>query len=152
MPEQPQPLHVLLVEDDLADVVLVKDAFGSHRLPARLHHAADGAEALAFMRREERYADAPRPDLVLLDLNMPRVDGRHVLAQVKHDEMLKTIPVVVFTSSAAGDDILAGYGAHANAYITKPLQLADYERVVAKVHEFYAELAARPLPPPSPAA
>ncbi|HLL68055.1 MAG TPA: response regulator [Micromonosporaceae bacterium] len=144
------PLQVLLVEDDPADALLVEDAFATHRLPSRLHHVIDGIEAMHFLRREGRYAAAPRPDLVLLDLNMPRLNGREVLAQVKIDEQLKTIPVVVFTTSATGTDILASYAAHANAYITKPLNLDRFEEVIAKIYDFYGEVVTRPLPPQRP--
>lgn len=140
-------LQVLLVEDDPADVALIEHAFAGHRLPSRLHHVADGVEALAFLRREGTYADAPMPDMILLDLNMPRMNGREVLAVVKADERLKTIPVVVFTTSAVDSDIHASYTAHANAYVTKPLDLDAFEQVVAKIHLFYGEVITRPRPP-----
>jgi two-component system response regulator len=130
-------LQVLVVEDDPGDVALVEASFAEHDVGTQLHHVDDGAEALAFLRREGSYADAPRPDLILLDLNMPRVDGRQVLAEVKADADLKSIPVVVFTTSAAADDVQDSYGAHANAYVTKPIDLDDFDRVVAAIRNFY---------------
>lgn len=138
------PLQVLLVEDDPADATLVEDAFAAQRLPSRLHHVSDGVEALAFLRHQEPYADAPRPDLVLLDLNMPRLDGREVLAEVKQDDALKAIPVVVFTTSSLDADVLTSYGAHANAYIPKPIDLDEFERAIAEVRSFYGEVATLP--------
>jgi CheY-like chemotaxis protein len=143
-----QPLDVLVVEDDDADVALVEEALAAHRLASRLFRARDGVEALAFLRREGDFADAPRPDLVLLDLNMPRMDGREVLARVKDDAGLRTIPVVVFTTSADEQDVAASYGAHANAYVTKPIDLDRFGYVVGKVHEFYGEVIRRPVAPP----
>src|SRR5688572_3429366 len=99
------PLQVLVVEDDLGDVALVEGAFAEHSVASDLHHVADGAEALAFLRREDPYGAAPRPDLILLDLNMPRVDGRQTLAHIKSDDDLKSIPTIVFTTSAAENDV-----------------------------------------------
>ena len=110
-------LQVLVVEDDLGDLALVENAFADHRIASTLHHVADGADALAFLRREEPFADAPRPDLILLDLNMPRVDGRQVLDQIKHDDDLRSIPAIVFTTSSAAPDVVSSYRAHANAYV-----------------------------------
>jgi CheY-like chemotaxis protein len=144
-----QPLRVLLVEDDVADVALVTDAFAGHDLASDLHHVADGAEALAFLRREAPYPDAPRPDLILLDLNMPRVDGRQVLAEIKADDGLKAIPVVVFTTSAATDDVVTSYGAHANAYVTKPIDLDDFERAIAEIRGFWGRTVTLPHDPPT---
>jgi CheY-like chemotaxis protein len=144
-----QPLRVLLVEDDVADVALVTDAFASQDLASDLHHVSDGAEALAFLRREAPYPDAPRPDLILLDLNMPRVDGRQVLAEIKADERLRAIPVVVFTTSAAADDVVTSYGAHANAYVTKPIDLDDFERALAEIRGFWGRTVTLPHDPPT---
>ncbi|MEV8510197.1 response regulator [Actinoplanes sp. NPDC051475] len=140
-------LQVLLVEDDLADVALMESSFAEHQEPTELHHVVDGADALAFLRREGRYADVPRPDLILLDLNMPRVDGRQVLAAIKADEKLKAIPVVVFTTSAAPADVSSSYGAHANAYITKPIDLDQFDRVVAQIRSFYGHTVTLPPRP-----
>ena len=137
-------LQVLLVEDDLGDAALMENAFAGQRASARLHHVADGAQALAFLRREGVYGDAPRPDLILLDLNMPGIDGRQVLARVKADDQLKAIPVIVLTTSAADTDIAASYLAHANAYVTKPVNLDDFDRVVAEIRDFYGHTVALP--------
>ncbi|GIF26958.1 two-component system response regulator [Actinoplanes tereljensis] len=137
-------LQVLVVEDDLGDVALVESAFAEHSIPSVLHHVADGAEALAFLHREEPYRDAPRPDLILLDLNMPRVDGRQVLASIKGDDDLGSIPTVVFTTSAAEEDVFSSYNARANAYVTKPLNLDDYDRVLVAIRNFFGHTAALP--------
>ena len=136
-------LEILLAEDDEADVALVQDTFATHQLTGKLHHVADGLEALAFLRREGQYADVPRPDLVLLDLNMPRMGGREVLAAVKADDRLRTIPVVVFSTSAVHADVLASYSAHANAYVTKPIDLDAFQRVITDIHGFYGDLVTR---------
>jgi len=138
------PYHVLLVDDDDADIALISQSFNEHRAPVRLHVTNDGVQALAFLRREEEYAGAPRPDLILLDLNMPRMDGREVLAEVKADRELSTIPVVMFTTSDQPSDIAASYEGHANAYVTKPIDLVDLDAAIAKIYDFYGELAARP--------
>jgi two-component system response regulator len=134
-------LDILVVDDDSADVALVEDFFASNDVPCRLSVAGDGQEALSFLRREGKNADAPRPDLVLLDLNMPRVDGRKALEMIKSDPDLRSIPVVVFTTSAAAEDIRRSYETHANAYVTKPLDLDEFERVVGQIHDFYAGVA-----------
>ena len=137
-------LQVLVVEDDLGDVALVESAFSEHSIPSSLHHVADGAEAMAFLRHEAPYQAAPRPDLILLDLNMPRVDGREVLDRIKADDQLKAIPTIVFTTSASVNDVSASYAAHANAYVTKPMNLDEYERVVVEIRNFYGHTAALP--------
>ena len=139
-----RPLCVLLVEDDAADVALMENAFADHEFASELHHVPDGAEALAFLRRDAAYADAPRPDLILLDLNMPRVDGRQVLGHIKADEDLKGIPVVVFTTSSTDTDINSSYGAHANAYVTKPIDLDDFERALSQIREFWGHTVTLP--------
>ncbi|WP_374536246.1 response regulator [Micromonospora aurantiaca (nom. illeg.)] len=140
-------LRVLLVEDDPADVALIEGTFATHALAAELHHVPDGVEAMAFLRRQGQYADAARPELILLDLNMPRMNGREVLTAIKADPWLKTIPVVVFTTSAVDADVLASYTAHANAYVTKPIDLDDFERVVGQIHRFYGRIASLPAEP-----
>ncbi|WP_328465754.1 response regulator [Actinoplanes sp. NBC_00393] len=137
-------LRVLVVEDDLGDVALVESAFAGHRIATDLHHVADGAEALAFLRAEGSYAGALRPDLILLDLNMPRLDGRQLLQVIKTDALLKAIPVVVFTTSSTPADITASYRAHANAYVTKPIGLDDFDRVVAAIRNFYGHTVTLP--------
>jgi two-component system response regulator len=138
------PLCVLLVEDDAADVALMETVFADHELTSELHHVPDGAEALAFLRRDAAYADAPRPDLILLDLNMPRVDGRQVLGHIKADDDLKGIPVVVFTTSSTDTDVSSSYGAHANAYVTKPIDLDDFERALSQIREFWGHTVTLP--------
>ena len=138
------PLRVLLVEDDLGDVALMENAFEDHQIRSELNHVADGVEALAYLRREDRYQDAPRPDLFLLDLNMPRVDGRQVLNEIKADDDLKAIPVIVFTTSATTSDIASSYHARANAYVTKPMDLDEFDRVLAKIRDFYGHLVRLP--------
>ena len=138
------PLQVLVVEDDLGDVALVEGAFAEHSVASDLHHVADGAEALAFLRREAPYGEAPRPDLILLDLNMPRMDGRETLAAIKTDEQFKAIPVVILTTSGAAPDIAASYQQRANAYVTKPFGLDDFEATVRQIDRFYREVASLP--------
>jgi two-component system response regulator len=138
-------LDVLLTDDDPGDVVMVEEAFASHYLPARLHVVTDGVEALAFLRREGRHPDAPRPDLILLDLNMPRMGGREVLAHIKQDPQLSPIPVVILTTSSADADVLDAYRLHAAAYITKPIDLDDFTSVIHKIKEFYGNVAELPV-------
>ena len=137
-------LQVLVVEDDPGDVALLESAFAEHSIVSNLHHAADGFEALAFLRREAPHTDAPRPDLILLDLNMPRVDGRQALAEIKADDDLKSIPTIVFTTSAADSDVVASYDAQANAYVTKPINIDDYERIVMEIRNFFGHTVALP--------
>ncbi|MEU4769807.1 response regulator [Actinosynnema sp. NPDC023794] len=135
-------LDVLLVEDDLGDALVVTEALADS--PVRLHTVRDGDEALAFLLRTGDHGDAPRPGLVLLDLNLPRLDGREILAQVKADEALRSIPVVVLTSSQAETDVTASYSAHANAYITKPLDAEGLAAVMRQVSEFFGTVVRRP--------
>ncbi|HEX8343792.1 MAG TPA: response regulator [Actinoplanes sp.] len=136
--------EVLLVDDDDADIALITEAFATHHARVRLHTAGDGVEALAFLRREGDHSGANRPDLILLDLNMPRMDGREVLAVVKSDPDLGAIPVVVFTTSDRAEDVTASYTRHANAYVTKPLDLDELDAVIAKIYDFYGHLVTRP--------
>ena len=142
-------VDVLLVEDDPGDELLTREALENDRVGNVLHVVRDGAEALAFLRREGVYADAPRPGLILLDLNMPKMDGREVLARIKADEELRTIPVVVLTTSESESDVLSSYQLHANAYVTKPVDLDRFAQVVRRIDEFY--LAVVKLPPGGPA-
>ena len=143
MPE-PVEIDVLLVEDDAGDVLLIQEAFQDNKVRNRLHRVADGVEALQFLRREGEYADAPRPDLVLLDLNLPRKDGREVLAEVKADESLRQIPVVVLTTSKAEEDVLRSYRLHANAYVTKPVDFERFIEVVRQIDEFFVTVVKLP--------
>jgi chemotaxis family two-component system response regulator Rcp1 len=131
------PIHVLLVEDSPGDVRLTREAFREANGAVHLHVASDGVEALAFLRQEAPYADVPRPDFILLDLNLPRMDGREVLAQIKADDDLRTIPVVILTTSEADADILQSYELNANAYLRKPVTLEAFEKLVKSINDFW---------------
>ncbi|MFC0432712.1 response regulator [Kutzneria buriramensis] len=137
-------IDVLLVEDDPGDVLMTREAFEHHKLRNKLHVVADGVEALQFLRREGEHADAPRPGLVLLDLNLPRKDGREVLAEIKSDESLRSIPVVVLTTSEAEEDILRSYSLHANAYITKPVDFDRFIEVIRQIDDFFVTVVKLP--------
>jgi len=139
-------IDVLLVEDDPGDVLMTREAFEHHRIRHTVHVVADGVEAVRFLRREGPYADAPRPDLILLDLNLPRRDGREVLAEIKGDEDLRTIPVVVLTTSEAEEDILGTYSLHANAYayVSKPVDFTRFMEVIRGIDDFFATVAKLP--------
>jgi CheY-like chemotaxis protein len=139
------PVEILLVEDDPGDTLMIKEALEHNKVRNRLSCVTDGVQALAFMRREGEFADAPRPDMILLDLNLPRKDGREVLADIKEDPDLCTIPVVVLTTSKAEEDILRTYQLHANAYVTKPVDFARFIEVVRQIDEFF--VAVVKLPP-----
>jgi chemotaxis family two-component system response regulator Rcp1 len=139
------PVEILLVEDNPADVRLTREALSSDRLWNRLSVAKDGVEAMAYLRREGTFASAARPDLILLDLNLPKKDGREVLAEIKADADLKLIPVVVLTLSAVEEDILKTYGLHANCYIQKPVDLRQFMKVMKSIENFW--LAIVKLPP-----
>jgi CheY-like chemotaxis protein len=137
-------LEVLLVEDSPGDVRLTQEAFRQSASPIRLHVAVDGAEALGFLRREGKQFDAPRPDIILLDLNLPKMDGREVLAHIKQDERLKMIPTVILTTSDAEADILRSYELQANCYLTKPVQLDEFETLVKSINDFWLTMATLP--------
>jgi CheY-like chemotaxis protein len=137
-------IEVLLVEDDPGDVVLIQEAFADNKVGNRLSVVGDGVEAMAFLRREGRFADAPRPDLVLLDLNLPRKNGREVLAEIKADPELSIIPVIVLTTSEAEEDIVRSYSLHANAYITKPVDFERFAGVVHQIDEFFVGVVKLP--------
>ncbi len=138
------PIEVLLVEDDPGDVLMTQEAFEDHKLGNRLTVVSDGEEALAYLRREGKYVDAVRPDLVLLDLNLPRRDGREVLEEIKKDERLQHIPVVVLTTSSLHEDILRSYALHANAYVTKPVDFEKFIEVVRQIDEFFVNVVRLP--------
>ena len=140
----PAVIDVLLVEDDPGDVLMTREAFAEHKLRNTLHVVEDGVEAVAFLRREGRYADAPRPGLILLDLNLPRKDGREVLAEIKADESLRAIPVVVLTTSEAEEDVLRSYDLHANAYVTKPVDFERFIKVVQQIDDFFVTVVKLP--------
>jgi two-component system, chemotaxis family, response regulator Rcp1 len=131
------PIQVLLVEDSPGDVRLTREAFNDANRQIQLHVASDGVEAMAFLRREGAHVIAPRPDLILLDLNMPKMDGRQVLAQIKEDQTLKTIPTVILTTSEAEADIVKSYELQANCYLSKPVQLDAFEALVKSVNDFW---------------
>lgn len=130
-------MQVLLVEDSPGDVRLTQEAFRDAKSHITLHVASDGVEAMAFLKREGAYVDAPRPDFILLDLNLPRMDGREVLAQIKDDDSLKTIPTIILTTSDSEADILKSYQLHANCYLTKPVQFDAFKALVKSVSEFW---------------
>ena len=138
-PELVKPIEILLIEDNPGDVRLTVEALKEAKVMNNLTVLKDGVEALAFLRRQAPYADAKRPHLILLDLNLPRKDGREVLAQIKADETLKRIPVVVLTTSEDEQDVLRSYNLHANCYVTKPVDPAELVRAIAQSHS-----AARP--------
>ena len=138
-------VEMLLVEDDAGDVDLTREALKDAKIAITLHVVHDGVEALQFLRREEPYAQGtPRPDLILLDLNLPRKDGREVLAEIKADSRLRTIPVVILTTSEADADILQSYGLGANCYVTKPVDFRQFTRVVKTIEEFWFTIVKLP--------
>jgi CheY-like chemotaxis protein len=137
-------VDVLLVEDDPGDVLMTQEAFADYKLKNNLHVVNNGVDALAFLRREGDYAEAPVPDLILLDLNLPRMDGREVLAAIKEDEGLRRIPVVVLTTSEAEEDVLRSYSLHANAYVTKPVDFERFIDVVRSIDEFFVTVVRLP--------
>ena len=137
-------MSVLIVDDDLGDILMIEEALESVGAPRRVFVVNDGEAALAFLRQSGGFAEVPRPDVVLLDLNMPRMDGRQVLAEIKSDADLRSIPVVVLTTSQSPADVLSSYALHANAYVTKPMNLDDLTDVVHKIDNFFARTAALP--------
>ena len=139
-----RPIEILLVEDNPGDVRLTIEALKEGRVRNRLSVARDGVEALAFLRRQGPHAQAPRPDLILLDLNLPRKDGREVLAEIKDDAVLRRIPVVVLTTSKAEEDVLRTYDLHANCYITKPVDLEQFIMVVRSIDDFWLSVVRLP--------
>ncbi|MFD4127334.1 response regulator [Streptomyces globisporus] len=139
-----QPIEVLLVEDDPGDELMTREAFEDNKIRNTLHVVRDGQEALDFLYRRGEYAEAPRPDLVLLDLNLPKYDGRQVLEQIKGDPELSLIPVVVLTTSSAEEDILRSYKLHANAYVTKPVDLDQFIAAVRQIDEFFVTVVRLP--------
>jgi CheY-like chemotaxis protein len=133
----PKLIEVLLIEDSPTDILMTQEALEQGRLLNQLHVVEDGAAALAFLRRQGQYARSPRPDLILLDLNLPKKSGQEVLAELKADEELKSIPVVILTTSKAEEDVVKSYGLHANCYITKPVGFASFVEVVHAVESFW---------------
>ena len=139
-----KPIEILLIEDNPGDVRLTKEVLMEGKVRNNLQVVGDGVEAMAFLRRENNYAEAPRPDLILLDLNLPKKDGREVLQEIKADHQLRRIPVVVLTTSAADEDILRSYELRANCYITKPVDLNQFIRVVRTIETFWLTIVSLP--------
>lgn len=143
-PAPGRAIDILLVEDNPADVRLTMEALRDGKVRNRLHVAKDGIEALAFLRNERPFTDAPQPDLILLDLNLPKKDGREVLAEIKRHPEWRRIPVVILTTSRAEEDILRSYDLHANCYISKPVDLDSFLRIVKSIEEFWLEIVELP--------
>ncbi|WP_410596118.1 response regulator [Amycolatopsis sp. lyj-23] len=144
MTESLEPIDVLLVEDDPGDVLMTQEAFEHYKIRNTLSVVSDGEQALQFLRREPPYEDAPRPSLILLDLNLPRRDGREVLAEVKASPDLRSIPVVVLTTSEAEEDIARSYDLHANAYVTKPVDFDRFVDIVQQIDSFFVTVVKLP--------
>ena len=144
MTEARKPIDVLLVEDDPGDVLMTREAFADHKVANRLSVVSDGVSALEFLRKEGEHVGAPTPDLILLDLNLPRMDGREVLEALKADDRLRAIPVVVLTTSEAEEDVVRSYSLHANAYVTKPVDFDRFIDVVRQIDEFFVEVVRLP--------
>jgi CheY-like chemotaxis protein len=143
-PQMLNAIDVLLVDDDPGDTLMIREAFEHNKVRNELASVADGVQAMQYLRREGEYANAPRPDLILLDLNLPRKDGREVLAEIKSDPQLSTIPVVVLTTSHAEEDVLKSYQLHANAYVTKPVDFERFIAVVRQIDEFFVTVVKLP--------
>ena len=139
-----QPIDILMVEDSLDDIEITMEALKNTKINNNLVSVRDGVEAMALLRKEGEYEDAARPDLILLDLNMPRMDGRQVLEQIKSDPDLQKIPVVVLTTSEAEEDVLKAYELHANCYITKPVGLEQFAKVVTSIEDFWFSVVRLP--------
>lgn len=139
-----RPVEFLLAEDNPGDVRLTKEALRESKISNNLNVVPDGVEAMAFLRREGKYADAPRPDVILLDLNLPKKDGREVLAEVKADPSLRLIPVVIITSSEAEQDVLKTYELYANCYVTKPVDLEQFIKVIQSIETFWLTIVTLP--------
>lgn len=140
-----RPVVILMVEDNPTDVLIAREGFSRAEMLNTLHVADDGIEAIEFLNRRGKYADAPRPDLIVLDLNMPRKNGQEVLAEIKTDDNLKNIPVVILTTSKSEDDISKAYGLHANCYISKPVDFDEFTTVVQAIHDFWLSVVTLPL-------
>ena len=139
-----KPIDILIVEDNPGDARLIKEVINGNKIQCQLHLVKDGVEAMNFLNRKEEFTDSPRPDLIFLDLNLPKKDGREVLAEIKTDDNLKQIPVVVMTTSQAEEDILKAYSLHANCYVTKPLDLDQFVNVVKSIEDFWFSLVKLP--------
>jgi CheY-like chemotaxis protein len=142
--QQGRPIEILLVEDNPGDIRLTQEALRDNKVRNNMAVARDGAEALALLRREGQYADSPRPDLILLDLNLPKIDGREVLRRIKDDKKLRPIPVVILTTSRDEQDVLKAYGLHANCYVAKPVELEQFMEVVRSIEGFWLTVVTLP--------
>jgi CheY-like chemotaxis protein len=142
--QQRGPLGVLLVEDDPGDVMIAQEALKASSLTSKLTVVPDGVEAIKYLRREEEYSDAPRPDLILLDLNLPKKSGHEVLAEVKADPALRKIPIVVLTTSGAAEDVVRSYDLHANVFVTKPVDFDHFTGVIKQIDDFFLTVAQLP--------
>lgn len=143
-PAAARPIEVLLVEDDPGDVLMTREALTDYKVANRLNVVTNGEDAVAYMRQQGQYREAPRPDLVLLDLNLPRRDGREVLREIKGDDDLRTVPVVVLTTSGAEEDVLASYNLHANAYVRKPVDFDQFVAAVRAIDDFFITVVRLP--------
>ncbi|MEH0843796.1 response regulator [Micromonospora sp. CPCC 205711] len=143
-PDTSNPVRILVVDDDPGDVLMIEEALEDSEIDKVIDVVSDGQEAMEFLRQEGRHTEARRPDVILLDLNMPRMDGRQVLGEVKQDEDLRTIPIVVLTTSNADTDIVGSYTLQANAYVTKPIDLDDFNDVVRRIDEFFGRVVVLP--------
>lgn len=139
-----KPVDILLVEDNPGDILLTMEALKGLKVINKLYVAEDGVEAMEFLYRKGKYSKMPRPDIILLDLNMPRKDGREVLAEIKQDDSLKSIPVIILTTSKSEEDILTTYGLHANCYITKPLEFEQFFKVIQSIDNFWFTIVKLP--------
>ena len=139
-----RPITVLMVEDSPSDALMTREALSHAKVINALHTVEDGVEAMAFLRQAGKFVDAPRPDLILLDLNLPKKDGREVLAEIKADDRLKLIPVVVLTTSKAEEDVVRAYGLHANCYVTKPVDFSSFAEVVRSIRNFWFSIVTLP--------
>ena len=142
--QQGRPIEILLIEDNPGDIRLTQEALRDNKVRNNMAVARDGAEALALLRREGQYADSPRPDLILLDLNLPKIDGREVLRRIKDDKKLRPIPVVILTTSRDEQDVLKAYGLHANCYVAKPVELEQFMEVVRSIEGFWLTVVTLP--------
>lgn len=145
---QPEPVHILIVDDNATDVMIMREAFTDTRMNASLHVAKNGEEAMKFLRHGGEFSQAPRPDLILLDLNMPRKNGHEVLAEIKRDPLLLRIPVIILTTSQSEEDVSRSYAAHANCYIRKPVDFKQFEEVMAVIERFWFDTVILPVSKP----